>query len=1310
MRRLRQSLGLSTIVALLAVGCVGNFDTTREARPYADKATLGQEVFGVLCDRVGAGALAEDPSGGSFRAVCHPTVDGLYADAVDQSKLPPVAGVAAVGRNLAVAKVEALARRRSEVVRAIDVILPDIEINDPYGPKDTNGNVIPTKVRLHYAVKSLIQRLNPLYDSNPLASEGASADPLLPSATQSLARLFQALIDSSSAQGALSQIGGRKGYRPLTVGLGALKPALLYPGLRSISQQSVRMLKPGGPARTEFVQLLNVVHQELRTADVEASAGALIIDDPTGIDQPQRPRDNLEILQNVLLATDDAFAGDATRAGLIVLRDSRGFANVVGNSPGYAGLLSEPFTDGDGDGLADIDGFGRFVGADGKPVQVDLPFALPNEPRIRPPDAMGRAVLENGDAAYEYVDTNQTLVAALMRDLGPLVDPDPANSHETLLDALSGAYVLFGDRTTDKQTWVYGDGGKFPKEKLTFSGFNPDTSPMVELVYAAGQVLADPQSDDYLQQMIDLLENHEQDMARVIGNALKLKQISDGYPEVSVPSESTIWDEMAGLVSKMSAVGPTPAQTYDASLLEDVLVALGDDRSLQLGPAYSKFVSYRDVINYDPNDVNGPPQNRSEPNPLEPHLLVDRTKPIRGDNRSAMMRSLQMIYDSTGTKACNKEGAHVHLKAGVLGLTLDVTYPDDFIFDVACMTTKQDVVAECSVFSIADLTRFYLQSLIEDDPDLPAERNRGVARFVIQDECLNSMGGLTDMDTAFEDSSTLTGLTTHPTHKALNRLVFFGADTPNYAMPDLDPTRLTNNKTMADFIEGLQDPIGSRVCAKNATGVNLCTSVDDLLRVRNPGTLFLWEHFGFADANRPVLGAFYDHEREDLFAEMIDVLHRHWADETHGPECSKTGSWDPKATDYNRKWCSEDGVVRYEPMLAQQFKGDLIPSLHDLVKILQTQTIKSKRYRAANSFPSVERRGIEVMASMTRTLFDEQTSAQNQIKNGRGSDVASTVWSDGKTVKKQVTPYDLFANALRKIDDRFDTAAGFSPEERAARKKRWKSARSQLVDQFLSIEDAGKSAHFRNPAAPKAIVRLLKTLREQLNARCPDREKPGGTCDWARHELADKLATSMSGPLFAAIVDLTDKLQADPSRVELEKLVQYLLTVVTDDANLRAVLASAVDVIQVLRDGKTSPPIMNVLASLSVPDNTKGPDGTSSASGAADIVLQVLNVLSRDPVAEGSPDDPLVFDRYRVLDHILPNLVKPIDATGSSETALEVLMDVAADVSRYDSSKETEPLSPDDYRYIGTAARDFLVSPNRGMEQLYTVVRGREGN
>jgi hypothetical protein len=1299
---------VAAIIGVMAVACTSNFDTSRKPLPFSDRSTLGQEIFAVLCDRVGASSLGEDLSGDSYHPVCHPDEAGNYANFVDQSKLPPASGAAGIARSLGVSKVEVLAKRRAEVVRAIDVIFPDVEIDDPHPAVE--GDPTPKKVRLHDALRILTQRLSPLYDSNPLASEGASDAPLMPSATQALSRLFDALVASPRAQLALSRIGGRKGYRPVEVALGAIKPVLLYPSLRTLTQQSIRVLSPGGPARAEFQQLLRVTNKELANAQTSLALSPIVISDPGGIDQPSRPRDDLEVLQTLLLDSDPAF-GDGTSEAPIVVRDSRGFAWVAGSKPGVVGSVPEPFADlfhdgpdgplPGGDGLADVDEYGRFVDASFVPVQVDLPFDMPGAARVRQSDTMGRALLADGKVAYEYLDTKQTFVASLARNLRALSDPDPANDHETLMDALAGAYVLLGDRVPGAKA-VYED-----KTELVYSGFDPSTSPVVDLIYALGQVLSDPESDDFLQSLIDLAQNNEQDLARLVGVALELKRLADNHPEASVPGTATIWDELADVLTKIAAVGPLDGDPNGHSLMEDLLLSLAEDRSLLLADAYRQFFLYRDRVTYDYQNINGPVWNLESGDTQAPHTLVDRTAPDTGFNRSAFMRSLQLIVDTTNITACNKQGAKMHLKAGVMDMiTMDMTYPDDVMFTMLCPTSKQDPVAECSVYQIEDLATFYVKSMLESDPTPPADFvNRHKATIVVKDACLASLGGLTDMDKTFEDSSGVIGLTTHPTQTALERLVFYGSDSALLTMPDLDPYRGPGlpNERLNLFLGDLQEPIGSPLCPKNpGTGLNWCSTPETTLRLKDGATIFLWEHFHFSDAMRPFLRAFYDHDREDLFTELVSVVNRHMPSAKHGPECQKKGSWRQGAPDYNPSYCAESGVSSYEPLLAEMFdtKTGLFPALQRIAKVLGNQKIQSHRYRQANGWPSTDRRGSEVAATMTRALFSSDYAKSRKLTDRNGK--TSTLWSDNVTVKPQVTPFDLVANALKGIDARFDSAQGFGADDREARRKQWRKARSQLVDQFMAVDGTGANAKFRNAGVPKVLVRGLRVMREQLNANCPDREKGQG-CEWARYQMADKVSEVMQEPLFAALFDLLEKLRADPSRVEVERVVQYLLDFVQDEKALRAVLASSTDAVQVLRDGQTLPPIFNVLSAISVPDDQ------SAEPGAADVALQLLQVLVTEPDEAADPKHLTEYDRYHVVEHLLANVVKPIDESQPSKTALEVLIEVAGDVSRVDSSDEG-PYTPDDFGTIAASVRDFLVSPTRGMEQLYTVVRSRDGH
>src|SRR5215831_3237691 len=133
------------VVSITALGlvvgasaCANDFDTSRVT---PKRGTLGEELFGVICDRVSGQALREDLAGESFKPVCHKAADGTYADHVDVSRLPaPNAGAVDTSGNpvtvdkqnadraRSIARIETLAKRRAELIAAFDAAMPDMQI------------------------------------------------------------------------------------------------------------------------------------------------------------------------------------------------------------------------------------------------------------------------------------------------------------------------------------------------------------------------------------------------------------------------------------------------------------------------------------------------------------------------------------------------------------------------------------------------------------------------------------------------------------------------------------------------------------------------------------------------------------------------------------------------------------------------------------------------------------------------------------------------------------------------------------------------------------------------------------------------------------------------------------------------------------------------------------------------------------------------------------------------------------------------------------------------------------------------------
>ncbi|MFO0616620.1 MAG: hypothetical protein U0414_28765 [Polyangiaceae bacterium] len=1270
-------------VVLLALGVgqsafvssCNELDTTRKPRP---EATFGDDLYGVLCDRVGAEVFQEDLDGDSYRPVCHYDNTGTYADTVDVSNLPePKGDVAVEARRLATAKMEALARRRSDLVRAFNALFPDIEIDNVATPEE--GDTI----RLHDALMALGQGIVPLYEINPYEKGGEA---LTPATTRALGRLFDAMGNAPEAMQTLAQIWGRQGYRPFKVGLGAVRAMLSYPGLRNFTLSSLGVLGPNGAAAPELQQVLRFAEKEMQSATVTVSnLPTLVIDKSTM--QPNRPRSTIEMMRDMMLTEDDAFAdspNDPVR--LIAVRDRRGFVVPAGNVPGFPGTVPAPFVDADGDGYADVDGAGRFVDGSGAPLGVASPFVIPG--LSSGGDEFGRP----DPSLYAYVDTSRTLAAGLTRSFLPLLDAtqyadagDPNAfqvENETLMYALSGSYMLFGGREDAEYD--------FDSEKVVplgtgcsncvkYSRFRAEDSPVADLIHAAGQVIGDQDSDVVLAGMIDLLENHEPEMARLIAAAIHVKDIANQYdadvaagkfPPAALPYENPVWDQVAQVVERI---------VESPGLTAKLLGALADPTTVSpiggadnMGDAVGGFAEFRDQITYDKNNINGVSVNISvgPSSASDPVTKVDWNKPRSADNRSMLERAMLLIHDARGAKACNKNGAVVQSK--LAGLTID--FPPGGSY------------SECELFEMPDLAAFYLDSLLPANHPKRAVLNLKPGTLNALIDFLDNFG--LSPDQLFQDSSGIDGLTLHPSPKALNRLVFFGADSDQWGhLPDYDS--LNENSDTASFIYKLMEPVGASVCPKNSNGVGQCATKDDLLRARDRNSIFTWERLGFYEYLRPMLTQFVnttcnadvsfcnvnDISGERMFIDLIDILYAHWPGADHGAECNSTGKYDQ-----NPKYCSGAGINRYEPIIAAAARSDIIPALHEFAKAAANVS-KVTIARGPNKGKTIT--GADVLEITTRVLFGQTHAKAVQMKDRHGNKGAK--WTDG-TAQAQVTPFNMFADAFHAMDVAFASGG----EDGLLRQQKWKRARSQLVDTLLGTEGTGANTHFKNKSLAPMLVAILKLTREQVNGHCPDREN-GTECVWATRELSKNLVDTLSGPMFASMVDMTEHMQADDgARRELERFLSYLLASASSGDALQSTLASMVDVMQVLTDDAKIAPIIQAASIAAEPADSPSP-------GCADRTIRVLKALTDDK-----------YDKYHVMDHVLANLVNPIDDGGpESLSPLELIIDSIADIHRLDPSQQ-EPLGPADYAQIMGTVRDFMTDKNRGLEQLYAIINNRQ--
>jgi hypothetical protein len=1415
-------------------------------RSAPPRGTLGQELYGVVCDRVGAQSLHEDLTGASFHSICHADSGG-YSSTVDQSLLPPMVdgqpdvngkpvplAIQKAQRAYGVARLQRLAADRDRLVAALDAAFPDVQV-----PIKDLGNATPAQScnaapgggqgSLHTELSNLLARFSALYD-----------DGTLPHSTEALGYLVSAYNKSSDpttgAQASYARLNARQGYRPTGIAIGALRPVLAYPNLRDLTNDALRLLAPDSDPYDPKPQLdamgNRVPVPGAAYPQMTALSAALAFELSNEVDDPVpsplvlsvthdamaggrtvlgRPRTDLELLTSIFFAQDATFASGLASPAYIVQRDPRGYVAVA---PSGAVVVPPPFVD-EGDGLPSVDPMtGQFVLSNA--MSAPTPFFAPGATDDAARDSAGRALNgTGGPELYAYLDTGQTFESRFIAHVRgvtggkSLVDSNPADAHETLMNLLAGAYVLFGSRGSASKAYA--------TKSLSFNGYQPVHAPMGDLVYALGQILADPTADATLAFASALMKSNANDVARVVGDTLWAKDTANADTTAKIPATSTFWDEMIDVLVAIAQDTSASSDPNGKRLLEDILTAFSQPASLGLSKALASQAANLDAITYDRNDLNGPAVNTTKPG-SPPATPVDRTKPDSGANRSELQRFAQLVHDSNGVTLCNKAGAVVHAagipifgSANICKNTAGMTPPTPGEVcgspDTECTCLNGAPFGECQVFKIPNLAAFYLDAvagkaslyfrnkLLRDgllgavpDGGLPdgayqsGPNGTGAASVGVNEQSsgigLELDGG--SPDDKYNDTPTAsTGpaapgfwdpvgtvwnpFASPPTFLRpkpgwLNRLAGFDL-IHDSTMPATAPA--TNNYVTNHFILDLNGTnIGTTACPERLIpdpcvndpncfdrqedndvasdgmvhGLRACADGDWLYQ-RDTDSFFLTEENGFLDALTPLAKAFANHGREDLFVQVMETLNKHWqsaAGATAAPdECKLT----PTAT------CTKDGADTYEPLLSKIFGSDLLTSLNKITGIAAGMTVATCSAVDATTHDCTApgtTDGISLLASAARAFADPNVAKSYGVTDSTGS--VKALRNDG-TTNPQVTPLYLVLEALNEVDAAFAADASASPADPdPSRLTEWRSARSQLVDELLGVDNANMppmTSTFADPAFPKATPILVDAIRAQLLARCGT-DTTTGKCKWARGNVATPLIapptgaggaavplwnetmTTLSGPTFAALMDLVDVLRRDPkARAAQEDLLAYLTSPTATDAvgqveALAELLSSSHDILQNLNDAQNElTPLYNVLASAFV--ETPAAGSAPAVPSVIDATTSLLTRLAGHAVdASGNEICANEVDPNDVVSVAMAHLVTPMALPGCtasaqnpclSESPLEVIVDTVADVNRAGDSTSDVDLRPTDYQNISSEIVDFALDPERGLEQFYAVVR-----
>lgn len=644
-------------------GCQG-FDAARRPAP---RGTLGEEIVRVFCERMASEVEIARPEG-EVR-----DVSGERWKPVCRGEEAPPEGAP---RRLVV-----LMENRARLAEALDQTLPE---------------------DLHDELGNFLGELMPMFD--PPRER-------LPQSTRLLSDLLATLSADDDALDAMSRMGTRTGYRPLRLGLGVVRPLLSYPEIDTFVDLALRTLTdlPEDPMDGLAADEFRAVH----TALAMEMAG-MVPDEPL----PAGERSTLALTRELMYRTDARFGG-TTAPRWALLRDTRGIALPRG------GTVFAPFVDGDGDGLADVDALGRFVGSGGGLLDVPPPFAVLDEVGV-PRDGSGRAIDTSAMPFFSYIDADDTMAAGVVREALPWFDRDSP----TLLQLSRALPAMLGADAMRSETY----GGA----TLTYGGWDTRTSSAIDMMYALSTILPRDRTGDVLGLLATLVEEHQSEAAGVVHSGHYMLTRSDMYPGAVLRQPNSFWDDMIELAIRLDR---------RPEMLEAVIRSFADPRSAQLGDLYGNMMRYRDEITYDPADPNGAAVGL----PLD--RLVDRTMPDVEGNESLFERSVGLIDGLDGVRVCNRAGARLDIDLGIINLRYPLIGTAD----------------ECELIDIPNVAEAYALAIL------------GRYELEIQDGFLNAMLTVArtlgiNVDDVLERSSGIEGLTTHPTPQALNRLVFWALD------------------------------------------------------------------------------------------------------------------------------------------------------------------------------------------------------------------------------------------------------------------------------------------------------------------------------------------------------------------------------------------------------------------------------------------------------------------------------------------------------------------------------------------------------
>ncbi len=423
--------------------------------------------------------------------------------------------------------------------------------------------------------------------------------------------------------------------------------------------------------------------------------------------------------------------------------------------------------------------------------------------------------------------------------------------------------------------------------------FSPtgDLSPLSDLAYGVGQILADSQSDQLFLAADDLLANHEELVGRIVADLYAIDAIDRAHDAradagleapANLAANIPVWDELAQPLGDLAG-RPGAITALVASLGNSALVT-PNGSSAHLGNALATLLRNRDRSEYNQHGthydgtaggINGPPVNLTvDPSGNDPAATIKPQPGWCGATKSAT--ALASLHGRgtryNGPPSAAKIGS-VTLQWPITGFPVYASPYGECAFSRWTHSPRSTPTRSCRRATPKRST------LSIEASDLNA--------------LMSFLGVFVSEDTLLTESSDIAGFTSQPTTDALNRFLFFGASSANFPnIPDLDSVNAASQ--VNSFVSDLIEPVSDVQCPPDMSSVPSCADESGVLRVSDYGAAFGLEPVGIGPFVEPVVEAAADvtcdvspcTAGEGDLTQALSVLAYHWPGPDHGAECT----------------------------------------------------------------------------------------------------------------------------------------------------------------------------------------------------------------------------------------------------------------------------------------------------------------------------------------------------------------------------------------------------------------------------------------